>query len=126
MVPHLRIGFCLLKLHKPGEARGHLVQVLRYALAADTFDPYLVADSILGSALAYTGLGQHDKALEWVGATSSAQWLDKYQQDERPVLIAQLEAEFGPDAVEAAIERGKERDLFEVAREVLAELERST
>ena len=126
VVPHLRIGFCLLKLHKPGEARGHLVQVLRYALAADTVDPFLVADSILGSALVCAALGKHDKALEWVGVTSPYQWLDKYQQDDKPILIAQLEAQFGPDAVEAAIERGKDRDLFEVAREVLAELEQST
>lgn len=47
---------------------------------------------------------------------------DKHVQDEAR-LRAELEVEFGRDAVAEAIARGKGLDPFDVAREVLAELE---
>ena len=79
-------------------------------------------DTLLGVAWLYHRLGKRDRALELFGVPAAVAHHDKHRQDEAR-LRAELEAEFGPDAVAEAIARGKDRDVFEVAREVLAELE---
>jgi plasmid stability protein len=79
-------------------------------------------DCLVTTALLFAAEGRAERALDLVGVTIPRLAVDKHIRDETRLRV-QLETEFGPEAVAAAIDHGKECDLFKVARAVLAELE---
>ncbi len=101
-------------------ARRYYYQALK-RLHDNGYLPYAVA-CLVRVALLYASQGMGERALDILGVTIPHPALNKNMRDEAR-LRAELEAEFGLEAVAEAIERGKDRDVFEVAREVLAELE---
>ena len=121
-----KLAFAVLAMDDTAGARAYLRQGLTLVTGSGlSGQSEAVPNGILCAALLYAVQREYSCALEWFGVTAACQSPNKNTWAEA-CLRTQLEAEFGPAAVAVAIERGKDRELFEVAREVLAELERST
>jgi len=120
-MPFSKLGFTATAVGDYTEAGTCFRIALELAVAARV--SWLVLDTLLGVAWLYHRLGKGDRALELFGVPAAVAYHDKHEQDEAR-LHAELEAEFGLEAVAEAIARGKDLDLLEVAREVLAELEK--
>ncbi len=93
-------------------------------LAAENKYFWMILNSAAGLAYLCAAESDFQTALELYGISASHPNIDFYVQDALE-LRARIEAEFDPETIAAAIERGKDRDLLEVAHEMLALLEQS-
>lgn len=117
------------KLGDVARATGDYALARRYYYLAlkrlhDSIDLPSIVVCLVHVALFYASQGMGERTLDILGVTIPRPALNKHRRDETR-LHAELEAEFGLEAVEAAIERGKDRDPLELAREVLVELEQA-
>jgi hypothetical protein len=83
----------------------------------------IALESVVGLAWTPAHAGQTERALELLGLASHHPAL---MSDTRPILepiLADLRARFPPDAVEAALERGKALELETVVAEILNDAE---
>jgi predicted ATPase/DNA-binding SARP family transcriptional activator len=117
---HKQFAFVEIALGDYPAARQHLHQAL--SAAHDHRNLPFIIDCLVAMALLFAAEGQAERALELLGFTVSRPAVGKHARNEAR-LRAELEAEFGPDAVEAAIARGQGQDPAAVARAVLADLE---
>jgi predicted ATPase/DNA-binding SARP family transcriptional activator len=120
ILTYARLGLFSQALGRVPDAYRYLAQSLNYAIAYQLSDEVL--DPLFVVALTFARDGRTARALDLLGFTLPRPAKEKPKRDEAR-LRDELEAEFGPDAVAEAIARGKDLDPFDVAREVLAELE---
>lgn len=117
---HKQLGWTYSGLGETGKARQHFVAALR--LVGEARDSSLTVCILLDVASLLAREHEPQRALMLLGVTLTHPAANVHLQDQAR-LRDDLQAEFGPEAVAAAIERGRDRDLFEVAREALAVLE---
>jgi predicted ATPase/DNA-binding SARP family transcriptional activator len=118
-----KLGLVAQATGKMRDAYDHLGRSLE--LAVDHNLPVQTIQILVYVALAFAHDGHKKRALDLLGYTIPRPAIDKLTFEETR-LRAELEAEFGPEAVGAAIERGKDLDPLELAREVLAEIRQPT
>ena len=114
------LGYVALAQIANSEALNHFLAALRLGVGQAP-DLFRIPEALLGIAYVWYRRGIVTQALDLLavlahcrlGPTYTPEWLR---------LQDTLEAELGPNAVADAIERGKDRGLLEIAREVLAEL----
>jgi len=78
--------------------------------------------ALAGTATLLAAEGEKERALELLALVlhHPASW--QWTKDRAAALVAELEAELSPDAVAAALEHGRTRDLAATVAELLAEL----
>jgi tetratricopeptide (TPR) repeat protein len=117
------LGYADRELGQIAQAREHLHQALQIAADIQSFSGLLF--TLSGIALLLVSLGHEERAIELYGlaschpAVANSRWF----ADVVGQPIAAVAAELPPDAVAAAEERGRARDLEATVAELLAELE---
>jgi tetratricopeptide (TPR) repeat protein len=101
------------------DARRHLRRSLELAIAAQQPSRHPLA--LVGAARVLAKQGEEERALELLALVMSHRLSWQMAKDQATPLIAELEAELLPEAVEAAWERGQARDLDATVAELLAE-----
>jgi hypothetical protein len=101
-------------------ARRYFYQALETAMAVGEMSRLPLV--LVGTATLLAGEGEKERALELLALAlhHPASW--QWTKDRAAVLVAELEAGLSPDAVAAALERGRTRDLEATVAELLAEL----
>lgn len=120
------LGMLLWQQGRRDEALPWMNRALRIGLARRTFDTSL--DAIALSSLVWLGPGQIERAAEIYAVAlrypmvANSRWYD----DMVGRQIAAAATALPPDVVASAQARGRARDLWDTARELLAELEHDT
>jgi tetratricopeptide (TPR) repeat protein len=117
------LGFAECKLGHRSQARTHLAEAMRIAAQ---FQAGVLASSIIsGIALFLAEEGKAQRAAEIYALASCEPYVanSQWYEDVCGKHIAAVAATLPPDVVAAAQQRGRARDLWETAEELLAELE---
>jgi tetratricopeptide (TPR) repeat protein len=115
-----------LKRGQKAQARGYVVEAMRNASDPDHWEIKPPVHPLTAAVLFLRDEGQVERAVElWALASRypfvhNSQWFHEIAG--RDILAAA--EDLPPEVVEAARERGRARDLWETARELLEELER--
>jgi tetratricopeptide (TPR) repeat protein len=117
------LGFVAREQDDGPKARGHLEQALRYAVETKAWHP--VVTSLAALALLLADQGDAERAVELYALASSHPYVanSRWFEDIAGKEIAAVAATLPPDVVAAAQERGRARDLWDTAAELLQELE---
>jgi tetratricopeptide (TPR) repeat protein len=122
-VLHQLLGITALRLNQPLQTRQHFFEAQREAI--ETRDITQLVGALPGIALFLADQGAAKRAVELYALASryphvaNSQWYE----DVVGKHIAAAAATLPPEVVAAAQERGRARDLWETAEELLAELE---
>ncbi|UCG12321.1 MAG: tetratricopeptide repeat protein, partial [Deltaproteobacteria bacterium] len=117
------LGYAARRLGRFSQARQHLSESLRTAVELGAFVPLMFA--LPAIALLLTDRGEQERAVELYalatryGFVANSCWFE----DVAGKHIATVAATLSPEVVAAVQERGKARDLWETAAELLAKLE---
>jgi hypothetical protein len=112
-------------LGRRGKARQHLAEALQLAVEKRAFFPLIHALPVF--SLLLVDAGQVARAVELYALASRYGFVANSQlfQDMAGRHIASTAESLAPDVLDAAQERGRARDLWKTAAELLAELEES-
>jgi tetratricopeptide (TPR) repeat protein len=99
------------------EAKKHYYRALEMAMA--TLDAFLAPPVLVGTASLLAAEGRKDSALELLALVLHHPASSQSTRDQADVLVAELAAELPPEAVAAAQERGRARDLEATVAELL-------
>jgi predicted ATPase len=110
-------------LEHPEQARAHLGEALRVGLDARAFFPCLYALPALALLLADQGEAERAAELYALASRYPPVANSRWFEDVAGRHIAAAAESLSPEALAAAQERGRARDLWDTARELLAELE---
>jgi predicted ATPase len=115
-------GYAALKLDRRRPARERLHQALRFA--SDTRAVLSVLYALPGVALLLAGEGQVEQAVELYALASRYPFVahSRWFEDVAGVYIARAASALPPDAVAAAQERGRSRDLWAAVEELWNEM----
>jgi hypothetical protein len=116
-------GYAALKLGRRQQAMERLRQALRFATETRAVPPLLYALPGMALLLADEGEGEHGAELYALASRYPFVANSRWFEDVAGRHIAAATAALPPDAVAAAGERGRTRDLWATAEELLAELE---
>ena len=113
------LAYAARGLGDPGQARGHLCEALRSATEAQHFVPLIYA--LAAAALLLADEGQTERAVELYALASRYAFVSnsRWFEDVAGKQIAAAEGSLPPEVVAAAQERGRARDLWETARELM-------
>jgi predicted ATPase/DNA-binding SARP family transcriptional activator len=117
------LGNALCKQGQLPEARPHLHRALRKALEMKT--PWVLTDIFPEISLYLCAQGEVERALELYALTAASfpAWEQAQSTKSYMASLISAAASLPPEVVAAAQERGTKRDLWETARELLAELD---
>jgi len=98
-------------------------QYFRAALqkSMDIRAPKISLDVLIGMARLLAKEGNHEAAVEYLALVQSHPSLEGRSGDAAERLLNQLRLELSYEAIEAAVERGRERNLRTLTAELLAE-----
>jgi predicted ATPase len=117
------MGYTARGMNKISQAQGHFHEALKLTVTVEHFLPLVHA--LPGIALLFADQGEAERAVELYalastqGIVANSKWFDDIAGDEIAVAADELPAE----VTEAAKARGRARDLWETAAELLDELE---
>jgi tetratricopeptide (TPR) repeat protein len=116
------LGIAAHRLGKLRQAEEHLYQALRTAIEIRAFLPLMFA--LPATALLLADRGEKERAMELYALASRYPYVanSRWFEDVAGKYIAAIAVTLPPDVVTAAQERGKARDLWETAAELLDEL----
>jgi predicted ATPase len=111
------------KTERPRQAKDHLLEALRFSSGIG--DGLLVSVCLPTMALLLIDDGDVERAVELYALASNNPFVanSRWYEDLAGRHIAAAAEALSPEVVKAAQERGRERDLWQTARELLAELE---
>jgi tetratricopeptide (TPR) repeat protein len=115
-------GLAAQRMGQPDRAREHLVEALRLGRELDSWPP--VALALPAIALLLADRGQIERAVELYALASRYPYVanSRWFEDVAGREISALTATLPPEVVAAAQARGRARDLWATAEELLAEL----
>jgi hypothetical protein len=118
------LGYALRGVGDLCTAQTHLVEVLRTGVETPAFMPLLIA--LPAIALLMADRGERTRGVELYALASRYIYVanSRWFEDVAGRQIAAVAATLPPDIVAAAQERGRSRDLWETAAELLEELQR--
>ena len=117
------LGRVALNLGNQAKAQQHLTEALRMATEIRSFTDQLFV--LAGIALLLAERGEHERAVELYALASRFPFVanSRWFEDVFGKRIAAVAANFPPEVVAAAQERGKARDLWETVEALLEEIE---
>jgi hypothetical protein len=117
------LAYAVRGLGQPDRARRHLREALRAAVAMGSFFP--LAYALPAFALLLADDGQIERAVDLYALASRYAYVANSQwfEDVAGRHIAAAAANLPSDVVTAAQDRGRARDLWETAKELLEELQ---
>jgi hypothetical protein len=119
---HACLGYTARGLNRPSLSQGHFYEALKIAIPFDDF--LTLTHSIPGVALLFADQCDIERAVELYalaatnGIVANSKWFDDIAGDQ----IARASERLPSEVVEAAKERGRALDLWEIARALLVEL----
>jgi tetratricopeptide (TPR) repeat protein len=119
-------GLCALAARGMGDrqqARQHAVAALHAALPARVWRATREALCVIALLLADSGAPERSAELSALAESEYKAWDNSWSQDIRLRELAAIVAALPPEIAQAAQERGRARDLWATARDLLAELE---
>jgi len=120
------MGYAARGIGRPDEAQTHLAEALRRAQQLESSLP--LARALPAIALLLADRGQTERAVELYALASTCPYVanSRWFEDVAGREIKALAATLPPEAITAAQERGRARDLWSAAEELLVDLGEST
>ncbi|MCC7209457.1 MAG: tetratricopeptide repeat protein, partial [Anaerolineae bacterium] len=115
----INLGHVATQLDQDGDAAAHYREALAMAVEMDAAP--LSLEILAGMGRLRARAGQYEAAAELAGLALGHPAVNPDVRAIAEPLVAELRAKLPPDAVEAALARGKSRKVDEVSREVMGE-----